>query len=253
MSIGTELHSHLTTAFKLGWHSPEVVRTLLSHSDIPLLKVDTLSCISILRRRPLGYRLIVRISFEVEEIDLPFGRESTGLHRDLVWGVEHIPLRVIDRSSDHRSIEAEGQVVGIVASLPILYLSTKSRRSEVHREGIGFACVIEVARPRDRSATRGSINTLDTDSARYDDIRCRRIKSVRRRDINTRLIVVAFLREDGERALTNRHTPRSRLRRPTLLFEGEIELLLITDIPSELQAGVLIVNDILLEEQTDFV
>ena len=167
--------------------------------------------------------------------------------------VEHIALRVVDRSSDHRTIEAEGQVVGIVASNPIIYLSTKSRRSKVHREGISFASVVEIARPRDRSATCGSVNTLDTDSARYDDIRCRRIKSVRRRDINTRLIVVAFLREDGERALTNRHTPRGRLRGPTLLFEGEIELLLITDIPSELQAGVLIVNDILLEEQTDFV
>ena len=36
--------------------------------------------------------------------------------------VEHIALRVVDRSTNHRTIEAESQVVGIVTSHPTLYL-----------------------------------------------------------------------------------------------------------------------------------
>ena len=101
VSIGAELHQHLTTTTELCRHSPEVIRTLLSSLDIALLEVHTLCRASILSRLPLGGRVIVAVRLIVEELDSPLGREGIRLERNLKRRVSHIPLHVIDRGTDH--------------------------------------------------------------------------------------------------------------------------------------------------------
>ena len=74
---------------------------LLSSLDIALLEVHTLCRTSILSRLPLGGRVIVAVRLIVEELDSPLSREGIRLDRNFVRSVGHIPLHVIDRSTDH--------------------------------------------------------------------------------------------------------------------------------------------------------
>ena len=143
----------------------------LTDSDVTLLEVDALHRAGILSSLPLGHGLIVTVRLIVEELDSTFGREGIGLEGDLMRGVGHIPIGVINRSTHHRAIEMESQIVCIVPLLLRLriFLGTELRRSEVHGEGVGLTGAIEGVRIRHDSTTRG-IDTRDTDSTSDHDL-----------------------------------------------------------------------------------
>ena len=189
VSISTELHQHLATTIKLRRHSPEVVRVLLTDSDVTLLEVNALHRASILSSLPLGHGLIVAVRLIVEELDSTFGREGIRLEGDLMRGVGHIPIGVINRSTYHRTIEMESQVVCIVPLLLRLriFLGTELCRSEVHGEGVGLTGAVEGVRIRHDSTTRG-IDTRDTDSTSDHDLSLGGINTIGSIDIDASFV-----------------------------------------------------------------
>ena len=124
----------------------------------------------------------------------------------------------------------------------------KLRGGKIHRRSVGITRVVEGARARHQGTT-SSINTRDTDSTSDDDLFLSGIEPYRSVYINTRFVALPFFLDDGERTL--KHCESTTWSISSL--EGEIERLLIARIPDELQAGVLTIHNVFLDNRTKIV
>ena len=121
----------------------------------------------------------------------------------------------------------------------------KLRGGKIHGRSVGITRVIEGARARHQGTT-SSINTRDTDSASDDDLFLSGIEPYRSVYIDTRSVALTFFLDDGQR--TPKHGESTTWSISSL--EGEIERLLIAGIPDELQAGVLTIHNVFLDNRT---